>query len=85
YSVLTDHLIRRIHQLDTTYQTFYSGQRIEFYSQNGVSVLHQYGVFRKLYMAYKHSTDLYGVFTSIEYGVSVVHDKKFDKGTTLTF
>ncbi|GJU68247.1 hypothetical protein Tco_1254506 [Tanacetum coccineum] len=45
YSVLIDHLIRRIHQLDTTYQTFSSGQRIEFYSLNGVSVLQQYGVF----------------------------------------
>ncbi|GJX90877.1 retrovirus-related pol polyprotein from transposon TNT 1-94 [Tanacetum coccineum] len=31
-----DHLIRRIHQLDTTYQTFCSRQRIEFYSLNGV-------------------------------------------------
>ncbi|GJR59469.1 hypothetical protein Tco_1501631 [Tanacetum coccineum] len=39
YSVLTDHLIRRIHQLDTTYQTFYPEQRIEFYSINDVSVL----------------------------------------------
>ncbi|GJU25068.1 hypothetical protein Tco_1163689 [Tanacetum coccineum] len=39
YSVLTDHLIRRIHQLDTTYQTFYPEQRIEFYSLNDVSVL----------------------------------------------
>ncbi|GKC45404.1 reverse transcriptase domain-containing protein [Tanacetum coccineum] len=27
YSVLTDHLIRRIHQLDTAYLTFYSGQK----------------------------------------------------------
>ncbi|GJY08737.1 hypothetical protein Tco_0375791, partial [Tanacetum coccineum] len=34
YYVLTDHLIRRIHQLDTTYQTFYPEQRIEFYSLN---------------------------------------------------
>ncbi|GKF68114.1 hypothetical protein Tco_0197793, partial [Tanacetum coccineum] len=66
----------------TTYQTFYSGQRIEFYSLNGISVLQQYGVFCKLYTVYWHLTDLYGVFTSIEYGV--VHDKKFDKGTTLT-
>ncbi|GJZ50923.1 hypothetical protein Tco_0605438 [Tanacetum coccineum] len=44
YSVLTDH------QLDTTYKTFCSGQRIEFYSRNGVSALQQYNVFRKLYM-----------------------------------
>ncbi|GJX28906.1 hypothetical protein Tco_0236985 [Tanacetum coccineum] len=42
YSVLIDHLIRRIHQLDTTYQTSCSGQRIEFYSLNGVYVLRQY-------------------------------------------
>ncbi|GKE53344.1 hypothetical protein Tco_1488500, partial [Tanacetum coccineum] len=40
--------------LDTTYQTFCSGQRTEFYSLNGVFVLQQYGVFRKLYMAYSH-------------------------------
>ncbi|GKA20292.1 reverse transcriptase domain-containing protein [Tanacetum coccineum] len=72
YSVMTDHLIRRIHQLDTTYHTLCSGQRIEFYSLNGVSVLQQYGVFCKLYTAYWYSTDLYGVFTSIEYGVSVI-------------
>ncbi|GJS64217.1 hypothetical protein Tco_0678781 [Tanacetum coccineum] len=39
YSVLTDHLIRRIHKLDTTYQTIYPEQRIEFYSLNGVSIL----------------------------------------------
>ncbi|GKA33392.1 hypothetical protein Tco_0719821 [Tanacetum coccineum] len=39
YSVLIDHLIRRIYQLDTTYQTFYPEQRIEFYSLNNVSVL----------------------------------------------
>ncbi|GJZ20935.1 hypothetical protein Tco_0557974 [Tanacetum coccineum] len=32
-------MIRRIHQLDTTYQTFYPEQRIEFYSLNNVSVL----------------------------------------------
>ncbi|GKA07616.1 hypothetical protein Tco_0686840 [Tanacetum coccineum] len=52
HSVLTDHLIRRIHQLDTTYQTFLSGQRIEFHSLNGVSIFQairrilrtQYGV-----------------------------------------
>ncbi|GKC47106.1 hypothetical protein Tco_1064828 [Tanacetum coccineum] len=31
--------IRRIHQLDTTYQPFHSEQRIDFYSLNGVSVL----------------------------------------------
>ncbi|GJZ81154.1 hypothetical protein Tco_0646148 [Tanacetum coccineum] len=47
YSVLIDHLIRCIHQLDTTYQTFSSGQRIEFYSLNGVSVLQQYGCMTK--------------------------------------
>ncbi|GJT06326.1 reverse transcriptase domain-containing protein, partial [Tanacetum coccineum] len=63
YSVLTDHLIRRIHQLDTTYQTFCSGQRIEFYCLNGVSVFQQYSVFRKLYTAYWHSTDLYDCMT----------------------
>ncbi|GJT69358.1 hypothetical protein Tco_1028644 [Tanacetum coccineum] len=39
YSVLTDQPIRRIHQLDTTYPTFCSEQRIEFYYLNGVSVL----------------------------------------------
>nr|GEU51778.1 putative reverse transcriptase domain-containing protein [Tanacetum cinerariifolium] len=39
YSVLIDHLICRIHELDTTYQTFYPEQRIEFFSLNGVSVL----------------------------------------------
>ncbi|GKF86129.1 hypothetical protein Tco_0253956, partial [Tanacetum coccineum] len=39
YSVLTDHLIRRIHQLDAAYQTFYSEHRIDFYSLNGLSVL----------------------------------------------
>nr|GEX22002.1 hypothetical protein [Tanacetum cinerariifolium] len=39
YSVLIDHLIRRIHQLDIKYQTFYPEQRIGFYSLNGVSVL----------------------------------------------
>ncbi|GJW23912.1 hypothetical protein Tco_0037723 [Tanacetum coccineum] len=49
---MTDHLIRRIHQLDTTYHTFCSGHRIEFYSLNGVSVLKQYGIFCKLYTAY---------------------------------
>ncbi|GKB69908.1 ribonuclease H-like domain, reverse transcriptase, RNA-dependent DNA polymerase, partial [Tanacetum coccineum] len=38
YYVLTDHLIRRIHQLDTTYLTFYPGQRNEFYSLNNVVV-----------------------------------------------
>ncbi|GKE57329.1 hypothetical protein Tco_1496514, partial [Tanacetum coccineum] len=31
--------IRRIYQLDTTYQPFHSEQRIDFYSLNGVSVL----------------------------------------------
>ncbi|GJY20413.1 hypothetical protein Tco_0392979 [Tanacetum coccineum] len=36
---MTDHLIRRIPQLDTTYLTFYLGQRIEFYTLNNVSVL----------------------------------------------
>ncbi|GKB00748.1 hypothetical protein Tco_0828741 [Tanacetum coccineum] len=35
---MTDHLIRRIHQLDTTYLTFCSGHRIEFYNLNNVSV-----------------------------------------------
>ncbi|GKB16320.1 hypothetical protein Tco_0850243, partial [Tanacetum coccineum] len=30
YSVLDDHLIRCIHQLDAAYLTFYSGQRIDF-------------------------------------------------------
>ncbi|GJW20028.1 hypothetical protein Tco_0027464 [Tanacetum coccineum] len=39
YSVLVDHLIRRIHQLDTTYQNFYPEQRTEFYSLNDISVL----------------------------------------------
>ncbi|GKA09975.1 hypothetical protein Tco_0689408 [Tanacetum coccineum] len=39
YSVLINHLIRRTHQLDTTYQTFYPEQRIDFYSLNNVSVL----------------------------------------------
>ncbi|GJR04243.1 hypothetical protein Tco_0527227 [Tanacetum coccineum] len=47
-----NHLIRRIHQLDTTYQTFYLERRIEFYSLNSVSVFQairrnlrtQYGV-----------------------------------------
>nr|GEV26397.1 reverse transcriptase domain-containing protein [Tanacetum cinerariifolium] len=39
YSVLIDHLIHRIHQLDTTYQTFYPEQRIKFYKLNDVSVL----------------------------------------------
>ncbi|GJT16842.1 retrovirus-related pol polyprotein from transposon TNT 1-94 [Tanacetum coccineum] len=43
---------RRIHQLDTTYPTFLSGQRIEFDCLNGVSVSQQYGVFRKLYTAW---------------------------------
>ncbi|GJW49549.1 hypothetical protein Tco_0090900 [Tanacetum coccineum] len=43
YSVLTDHTIRRIHQLDTTYPTFLSGQRIEFYCLNGIFVFRQYG------------------------------------------
>ncbi|GJV13629.1 hypothetical protein Tco_1355170 [Tanacetum coccineum] len=32
-------LIRRIHQLDTTYRPFYSEQRIDLYSLNNVSVL----------------------------------------------
>ncbi|GJS69589.1 hypothetical protein Tco_0702430 [Tanacetum coccineum] len=67
YSVLTDHPIRRIHQLDTTYPTFLSGQHIEFYCLNGVSVSRQYGVsvsrqygvFIKLYTAYCYSTDSY--------------------------
>ncbi|GJZ56506.1 hypothetical protein Tco_0611699 [Tanacetum coccineum] len=69
YSVLTGQLIRRIHQLDTTYQTYYSGQRIEFYSLNNVFVLpKQYGVFSELNTAYWPSTDLYGVFTLIGYG-----------------
>ncbi|GJZ30795.1 retrovirus-related pol polyprotein from transposon TNT 1-94 [Tanacetum coccineum] len=36
YSVLTDHLICRIHQFDTTYQTFYPEQRIEFYNRNDI-------------------------------------------------
>ncbi|GKG44395.1 hypothetical protein Tco_0485833, partial [Tanacetum coccineum] len=31
--------IRRIHQLDTTYQPFHSEQRIDFYSLNDISVL----------------------------------------------
>ncbi|GKD57207.1 hypothetical protein Tco_1290594, partial [Tanacetum coccineum] len=39
YSVLIDHLIRRIHQLDTTYQNFYPKQRTKFYSLNDLSVL----------------------------------------------
>ncbi|GJU97874.1 hypothetical protein Tco_1327145 [Tanacetum coccineum] len=34
-----DQLIRRIHQLDTTYQPFYSEQRIDLCSLNNVSVL----------------------------------------------
>ncbi|GJY80791.1 retrovirus-related pol polyprotein from transposon TNT 1-94 [Tanacetum coccineum] len=54
------------------YQTFYPEQRIEFYSLNNVSVLPNN-------MAYSvnsirrtgNSTDLYGVFQLIEYGVSV--------------
>ncbi|GKB37506.1 hypothetical protein Tco_0882448, partial [Tanacetum coccineum] len=52
YSVLTDHPIRRIHQLNTTYPTFCSEQRIEFYYLNGVSVSQQYDVFIKLYTAW---------------------------------
>ncbi|GKB10043.1 hypothetical protein Tco_0843966 [Tanacetum coccineum] len=35
---MIDHLIRRIHQLDTTYQTFYPEQHIEFYSLNDASI-----------------------------------------------
>ncbi|GKC82480.1 hypothetical protein Tco_1138197, partial [Tanacetum coccineum] len=36
---MIDQQIRRIHQLDTTYQPFHSEQRIDFYSPNDVSVL----------------------------------------------
>ncbi|GKB89490.1 hypothetical protein Tco_0961762 [Tanacetum coccineum] len=39
YPVLIDQLIRRIHQLDTTYQPFYSEQRINLCNLNNVSVL----------------------------------------------
>ncbi|GKA09981.1 retrovirus-related pol polyprotein from transposon TNT 1-94 [Tanacetum coccineum] len=52
------------------YHTFCSGQCIEFYSLNSVSVLQQYGVFRKLYTTYWHWPCLYGVFTSVECGIS---------------
>ncbi|GJS92206.1 hypothetical protein Tco_0774842 [Tanacetum coccineum] len=37
-SAIRHQQIRRIHQLDTTYQPFHSEQRIEFYSLNSVSV-----------------------------------------------
>ncbi|GJZ64213.1 putative ribonuclease H-like domain-containing protein [Tanacetum coccineum] len=37
--VAQNQLIRRIHQLDTTYQPFHSEQRIDLYSLNNVSVL----------------------------------------------
>ncbi|GKD49591.1 hypothetical protein Tco_1278567 [Tanacetum coccineum] len=36
YSVLTDHLIRRIHQLDAAYLNFYSGQRIALQSKRRI-------------------------------------------------
>ncbi|GJS02706.1 putative reverse transcriptase domain-containing protein [Tanacetum coccineum] len=38
-SAICHQQIRRIYQLDTTYQPFHSEQRIDFYSLNGVSVL----------------------------------------------
>ncbi|GJU98254.1 hypothetical protein Tco_1327525 [Tanacetum coccineum] len=64
YYVLTDHLIHRIHQLDTTYQTFYPEQHIDFYSLNDVSVLPNNTAYsrksirrtgiQQTYMAYSH-------------------------------
>ncbi|GJZ82988.1 hypothetical protein Tco_0648161 [Tanacetum coccineum] len=69
---MTDHLIRRIHQLDTTYQTFYPEQRIEFYSLNNVSVLPNNTAYSvNSIRRTGNSTDLYGVFQLIEYDVSV--------------
>ncbi|GJS13455.1 hypothetical protein Tco_0407927 [Tanacetum coccineum] len=76
---MTDHLIRRIHQWDTTYQTFYPEQRIEFYSLNDVFVLPNN-------MAYsvnliRRTGHILLIYCHL---FQVVHDKKFYKGTTLT-
>ncbi|GKE00808.1 hypothetical protein Tco_1388791, partial [Tanacetum coccineum] len=68
----TDHLIQRIHQLDTTYQTFYPEQRIEFYSLNNVSCSSkQYGIFCELNTMYWHSTDTYDEFILFYNGLDI--------------
>ncbi|GKF19964.1 retrovirus-related pol polyprotein from transposon TNT 1-94, partial [Tanacetum coccineum] len=86
YYVLTGHLIRRIHQLDSTYQTVQSGQHIEFHSLNGVSVFqaiwrilrNQYGVL--IYTMY--SNQLNTAYLSSD---TVVHDKNLVESNSLKF
>ncbi|GJR19001.1 hypothetical protein Tco_0967528 [Tanacetum coccineum] len=76
YSILIDYLIRRIHQLDTTYQTFYLEHRIEFYRLNNVCVLQnnmaysvnsiQRTVLQKIHTAYSNQLDTMYLSTDTE-------------------